>query len=158
MAGFVGGSAANPIEVFQAVISASNQQFNGGAFEDVIFDALPLNSVGGTPLNLATGIFTVPAGMAGYWKLESQLYMYTMQVNTQYQMRIDVDSGGGGVTVSRTILEADTVKHFFTCSYLGSLAAGDQIGVRVKCGASYNLTEIDGNTIYSWFSLTYYPR
>ena len=158
MAGFVGGSAANPIEVFQGVISASNQQFDGASFEDVIFDALPLNSVGGTPLNVAPGVFTVPAGMAGYWRLESQLYMYTMQANTQYQMRIDVDYGAGGVTVSRTIVQADTVSHFFSCSYLGSLGVGDASGVRVKCGASYDLTEIDGNSIYSWITLTYYPR
>tara|TARA_R110000824_G_C15008460_1_gene657018 strand:- start:100 stop:576 length:477 start_codon:yes stop_codon:yes gene_type:complete len=158
MAGFVGGSAANPVEVYQAVIAASNQPFDGGSFEDVIFDSLPLNSVGGTPLNVATGVFTVPAGMAGYWKLESQLYMYTMQANNQYQMRIDVDSGAGGVTVSRTIVQADTVSHFFSCSYLGSLAVGDAIGVRVKCAGSYDLTEIDGNSIYSWITFTYYPR
>ena len=148
-------SGARPVEMIRAVINASEQgPFTGGSFHDVIFDALDLNTAGGTPLNAATGVFTVPAGMAGTWDIRSQLYLFVMNPSAQYQMTIDIN----GSLAAKTMITADTSAHFFAAQHMAELAAGDTIQATVKAGGSYDLTKIDGNSAYSWIDFKYYPR
>jgi len=157
MAGFVGGSAALPVQIYRAVMSASDQgPITGGSYVNVEFDDLPVNSDGGTPLDTATGIFTVPAGMTGFWDIRSQIRIFDLDPDRTYTFT--VEKNGGGFDGVIAILIADSTAHSMTAAWRAELAAGDEIKVTLKCAGTYNATMIDGNSAYSWVDYTYFPR
>ena len=147
-------ASAYKADLYRCVISANEWgPFAGGSFETVVFDQLSQNSTGaGTPLDTGTGVFTIPK--AGYWVISSQCYLFTMNPSSLYQFTIDVN----GAQVAKSMATADTTTHFFSAQIMANLAANDLITITVKAAGSYNLTKIDGNSVYSWFDLIHYPQ
>tara|TARA_R110000824_G_scaffold102050_5_gene242183 strand:- start:2186 stop:2656 length:471 start_codon:yes stop_codon:yes gene_type:complete len=143
-------------DLYRCVISASDQgPITGGSFEQVVFDALDVDSVGAVPapLNVATGEFTIPK--TGLWMINVQIYCFTMNPSAVYTLTIDVN----GVTAARSVATVDGTAHIFGAQLLKSLTAvSDKVTIKLKAAGSYNLTMIDGNSVYSWMDLVYHPQ
>lgn len=148
-----------PTECFRAVMDESEQgSITAGSYHDVLFDLLPVNTKGGTPLNTSTGIFTVPSGMAGIWDIQAQIRLFALDPGRQYTFTIeekDADPFNGVIA----ILDADAEQHSITAAWRVELSAGDEIVATLRpAGSGYDDTKIDGNAAYSWMDFTFHPR
>ena len=157
MASFTGGAAFKPTECFRAVMDASDQPITGGDFVDVLFDLLPVNTKGGSPLNTVTGVFTVPAGMGGTWSIQAQIRLFDMDPDRQYTFTVE-KNGADPFEGVISILIADSTAHAMGAAWRVDLSAGDEIVATLKCAGTYHSTKIDGNSAYSWMDFTYFPQ